>query len=182
MLSFIPKFCRTRLSVTRWGLKAPYIRRFARIITFILPLLLLVPLAVWAQSSPASFAKEWEMESNSTPPAHNRAENTAVLGQFKKEFQAADEAERPTIELVEKYLPLVGASALLDVLEDTYPTCHGQAHDLGKALFITSHDLGAALRTCGARCTSGCMHGAVAAAFGSSTLEAITAQMNTFCE
>jgi len=122
------------------------------------------------------------MESGSAPSAQDRNSDPAVLAQFKEDYRAAEEAERPTVDLFEKYLPLVGASALLDVLEATYPACHGQAHDLGKALFATSHDLSAALRTCVARCTSGCMHGAVAAAFGSSTLAAITAQMNTFCE
>jgi len=122
------------------------------------------------------------MESSSTPPARERGRDTAVLGKFKEEYRIAQEAEKSTVALFEKYLPLVGASALLDVFEETYPTCHGQAHDLGKVLFVTSQDLGATLRVCGTRCTSGCMHGAMGAAFGNSTLAAITAQMNTFCE
>jgi hypothetical protein len=147
-----------------------------------LSLLLLVPCAVWAQSSPSPSAEEFEMGPGVTPAAEGRAGDTAVLAQFKEEYGAAREAQRPVFDVFEKYLPLVGATALLDILEEIYPACHGQAHDLGKALFAARQDLGAALRACGTRCTSGCMHGAVAAAFGGSTLAAITAQMNTFCE
>jgi len=156
-----------------------YLRLSHFIMLAVLSLLVLVPSSVWAQSSPSPSAEEFEMGPGVTPAAEGRAVDTAVLAKFKEEYTAAREAPRPVFE---KYLPLVGAAALLDFLEETYPACHGQAHDLGKALFAAHQDLGAALRACGTRCTSGCMHGAVAEAFGGTTLAAITAQMNTFCE
>src|SRR6185369_5820861 len=149
-----------------------------RILLAAVSLLMYVPL-VSAHSSPLPSAEEFEMGGSAPPPAEGRAVDPAVLAKFKEEYMAAGEDPRPVFE---QYLPLLGAAALLDFLEETYPACHGQAHDLGKALFTASQDLGAALRTCGTRCTSGCMHGAVAEAFGSSSMAAITAQMNTFCE
>ena len=144
-----------------------------------LSLLMLIPSLVSTQASPSPSVEEFEMGPGDTPAAEGRVVDTAVLAQFKEEYGAAQEAPRPVFE---KYLPRVGAAALLDVLEETYPACHAQAHDLGKALFAAHQDLGAALRACGTRCTSGCMHGAVAEAFGNSTLAVLTAQMNTFCD
>lgn len=144
-----------------------------------LSLLMIVASPVWAQSHPLPSAEEIAMGTVVTPAAAGRGVDAAVLTKFKKEYRAAREAPRSVFE---KYLPLLGSSALLNFLEETYPACHGQAHDLGKALFAAHKDLGAALRACGTRCTSGCMHGAVGEAFGSSTVAAITAKMNTFCE
>ena len=143
------------------------------------PLLVLISPLVWTQALSSPSVEEFEMGPGDTPAAEGREVDPAALAQFKAEYDAAREAPRPVFD---KYLPRVGAAALLDVLEETYPACHAQAHDLGKALFAAHQDLGAALRACGTRCTSGCMHGAVAEAFGNSTLAAITAQMNTFCD
>src|SRR5262249_44744660 len=145
----------------------------------LLPLLMLLPPLVRARSSPSPSMAELEMGPEDTPTTEGRVVDPGVLAQFTEEYEAAREDPRPVFA---KYLPLLGAAALLDFLEETYPACHAQAHDLGKALFAAHQDLGAALRACGTRCTSGCMHGAVAEAFGDSTPAAIRAQMNTFCE
>lgn len=139
--------------------------------------LFILTLAVRGQQELPS-PEELEMGSVETARTAARNFDPAVLAKFKAEYDTAKEAPRAVFD---KYIPLLGASVLLDFIEETFPVCHGQSHDLGKALFAASNDLGSALRECGTRCTSGCMHGAVGEAFGSSSPEAISAQMNTFC-
>ena len=102
----------------------------------------------------------------------------AVLSSFKSAYSAAGAATRPVFD---KFLPLLGAKPILDFLEEKYPACHIQAHDLGRALFAQTGDLDASLQQCDSRCTAGCMHGVLAGAFGGSTAQAITAKANTFC-
>ncbi len=134
-------------------------------------------LGVWLL--PILMAEELEMGMGGPSASERHSVDKITLAKFKKEYNSSQDEPRP---IFEKYLPPLGSTALLDFLEDTYPACHGQAHDLGKALFAASKDLSAALRACGTRCTSGCMHGAVAEAFGTATPAAIQVQMNTFCK
>lgn len=141
-------------------------------------LLLWSPSLLRAQGASSVAPVDLEMPAVGVSEIRNRKIDPAVLSSFRIAYESAIEAPRP---IFEKYLPLVGAAALLDFLENKYPVCHGQSHELGKALFAASRDIGTALRECGARCTSGCMHGVVSEAFGSSTPEAITKSMNTFC-
>lgn len=136
-----------------------------------------LPIAAFGQQQLPS-PEELEMGRVEAPKAAAPAADPAALAKFKKEYAAAKGTPRA---LFEKYVPLLGAAPMLDFLEEIHPVCHGQSHDLGKALFAASKDLGTALRECGTRCTSGCMHGAVGEAFGNSTLEAVSAKMNTFC-
>lgn len=67
------------------------------------------------------------------------------------------------------------------MLEQRNPSCHGEAHELGRALMALRKDIGAALVECGTGCTSACMHGAVGEAFGGSNVATITSKMNDFC-
>ncbi|MDE3226498.1 MAG: hypothetical protein KGN30_13930 [Nitrospirota bacterium] len=80
--------------------------------------------------------------------------------QFVADYRAAEDKR----QVFEQYEPVLGAAALLDFLDLTYPLCHEQAHDLGRAIYTHSQDLGASLRACATRCTSGCMHGVLAQA------------------
>ncbi len=104
--------------------------------------------------------------------------DSALLRAFRREHTAARSDPLPVFT---KYLPLLGAKAMLDYLEQTYPGCHAESHELGRLLYTASGDLGTALRRCDTRCTSGCMHGVVTAAFGATGLETITARMDSFC-
>jgi len=97
--------------------------------------------------------------------------------EFTEAYKAADDAG----PVFARYLPLLGAPALLDFLELSYPYCHAQAHDLGVALYERSRDLGRALGECGTRCTSGCMHGVITGVLGDDSLDAITATMDRLC-
>lgn len=146
--------------------------------SFITVFLLLSPNLLRAQGASPVVPGDLEMPAAGGREISNRKIDPAVLSSFKAAYESAKETPRPVFE---KYLPLVGAAALLDFLEDKYPVCHGQSHDLGKALFAASKDIGTALRECSTRCTSGCMHGVVGEAFGSSTPQAITSSMNSFC-
>jgi hypothetical protein len=101
-----------------------------------------------------------------------------MVAQFRADFEAARKAPRPVFE---KYLPALGPVKLLNALEETYPACHAQAHALGRAIFAATHDVEQALSECGTACTSGCMHGVVAEAFGGESIETVMATMNAFC-
>ncbi len=107
-----------------------------------------------------------------------RPVDSATLARFGKEYLSAPAA----LPVFEKYLPVLSAAAMLGFLERQYPSCHPRAHDLGKALFTASGDLGAALQECGTGCTSGCMHGVVAEAFGDEDVGTVTSAMNRFCQ
>lgn len=66
-------------------------------------------------------------------------------------------------EIYEAYVYRIGANGILDVIEEE--ACHGQGHALGRVVFAESSNLEEALGVCGARCTSGCMHGVLMEAF-----------------
>jgi hypothetical protein len=106
------------------------------------------------------------------------APDFALFTRFGNEYRQSSATPRPVFE---RYLPTLGAAAMLDFLEATYPQCHGQAHDLGKAIMAREQSLAVALEVCGNRCTSGCMHGAIAEAFGSEDLALLVQKMNGFC-
>ena len=87
---------------------------------------------------------------------------------FAKEYFSAHGSKRPVFD---KYLGDLGAQAILDFLEATYPFCHGQGHEFGQALFARLKEIGPALRECKTRCTSGCMHGVLMEVFAGARLD-----------
>jgi len=87
--------------------------------------------------------------------------------QLRMEFmQSLARAGKKNRELVEAYLPRIGANGALDGIERVWPACHSEAHELGKAIYSRVHDVGVGLRICQDRCNSGCMHGVVTEALG----------------
>lgn len=68
--------------------------------------------------------------------------------------------------LFEGYIDMIGANGILDGIEQLWPGCHEQAHDLGRLVHRRVHDIATSLRVCADRCNSGCMHGVLMAAFG----------------
>ena len=110
--------------------------------------------------------------------AHAPAVDSTALSKLRSEYAAEPDSARP---IFEKYLPVLGAAPILDVLERSSAGCHAQSHALGQALYASARDIGSALRQCDTRCTSGCMHGAVAAAFGDVTVQVIADTMEAFC-
>lgn len=70
---------------------------------------------------------------------------------------------------------------MLDAVEQTYPACHAESHQLGAAIYAATGDVETALTRCDTRCSSGCMHGVVSEAFGGSTPDSIARRMNHFC-
>jgi hypothetical protein len=104
--------------------------------------------------------------------------DSEMLSEFQREY---DTSLTHPLPVFEKYLPSLGANTLLDFLERRYPGCHAQSHELGQAIFSTTRDVETALKRCDTRCTSGCMHGVVTAAFGDATFGAVLARMDEFC-
>jgi hypothetical protein len=68
-------------------------------------------------------------------------------------------------ELLRRWLTMLGADGLLDALETRGGFCHWEGHDLGREILRQTKDVGAALGVCGDRCTVGCTHGVLMAAF-----------------
>jgi len=68
-------------------------------------------------------------------------------------------------QLIEHYLPVIGANGVLDGMTSLWPKCHTEAHDVGKVIFAQVRDIGTGMRVCADRCNSGCMHGVLMEAF-----------------
>lgn len=119
-----------------------------------------------------------EMPSSKTAGEWKKADR-ATKRQFMAEYRAAGADNRAVYK---KYLPILGASAILDFLEKQNTFCHGEAHNLGKELYAQTQDIGQALGTCGNRCTAGCMHGVVGEAFGDKLHEDVASNMERFCQ
>lgn len=100
---------------------------------------------------------------------------------LREQFALAYRSSEDKKAVFEKYAPQLGAPALLDFLELTYPLCHEQAHDLGTVLFAQARNLGASLGVCATRCTSGCMHGVLAQALQRTSYEDVTARLDDVC-
>lgn len=79
----------------------------------------------------------------------------------RQEFQQAYRSGNPRQArvLYERFLPRIGANGLRQSIQAVYPTCHDEAHDLGKLIFAKLRDVGASLESCADACASGCMHG-----------------------
>jgi len=128
-----------------------------------------------------SFFNDIEMGTDKTKEKGKQTEivvDFETKEQFKKEYSIRGINKR---ELYDKYLPLLGSTWILNYLEDIHPRCHGQAHELGQALYAQNKVIGLAIMECKTRCTSGCMHGILMEAFKESSLSELTTQMVNFC-
>jgi len=93
-------------------------------------------------------------------------------------------------DLYERWIDVIGANGLVASVEYARPSCHDEAHDLGKLIYEMLGDIGYALRTCEDACYSACMHGVLMEAFkevGSTKddhvdLETIAAKIPTLCD
>ncbi|MBI2584072.1 MAG: hypothetical protein HYW25_05365 [Candidatus Aenigmarchaeota archaeon] len=84
-------------------------------------------------------------------------QNDPAVALAKQEFREEYSPGWENMELYEKYVDIIGANGILDVLEEN--SCHSEAHDLGKIIFSRSGDLEESITICGDRCTSACLHG-----------------------
>ncbi len=106
-----------------------------------------------------------------------------AAAKFRSAFLSTSENNRRGV--FETYIGTLGTSGILDVLENEYPLCHSQAHDLGKVLFREAGDINEAIAECRTRCTSGCFHGILMEAFQGSgehvTLADVQAKVSAVC-
>jgi hypothetical protein len=93
-------------------------------------------------------------------PAKVVKERKALKAKLPKERRKKE--LRP---LYEKYIDKIGANGILDGIEELWPKCHSQAHDLGKVIYARLGNIGLGLSVCADRCYSGCMHGVLMEAF-----------------
>jgi hypothetical protein len=102
-------------------------------------------------------------EERATDPTAMPQSDPALRQRFLVEYQGvAGEARR---KVLEAWMPRLGVPGILDALETAFPSCHGHAHELGKAAYATTRDMPSVLRACQTRCVSGCMHGVLMEAF-----------------
>ena len=94
-----------------------------------------------------------------------------LRAKFLAEYAAVEADARRS--LLRRWLTVLGADGLLDALEARSGFCHGEGHDLGKEILGQTKDVGAALAVCGERCTVGCTHGVLMAAFVGDGSEAV---------
>lgn len=104
-----------------------------------------------------------------------------VDAQLKEQFANDFHEAKDTRPIFEKYLNKLSVRAMLDFLELENPLCHGDAHELGKALYASNKDLSQSLMLCGNGCTNACMHGVVGEAFGNREYQNVVSEMSTFC-
>jgi hypothetical protein len=64
-----------------------------------------------------------------------------------------------------EHIDEIGANGVLDGIENLWPTCHAEAHDLGKVIYERVKNVGLGLQICADGCYSGCMHGVLMEAF-----------------
>ncbi len=84
--------------------------------------------------------------------------------EFVAKLRNSTKNKRP---LFEEYIDVIGANGILDGIENVWPKCHDEAHDLGKVIYSKVKNIGLGLRVCADRCYSGCMHGVLMEAFSS---------------
>ncbi len=89
----------------------------------------------------------------------------AEYGVFKEKLRTIGRATKDKRVLYEAYVPVIGANGVLAGIEELWPKCHSEGHDLGKVIFAEIGEIGAALRVCRDGCYSGCMHGVLMEAF-----------------
>lgn len=83
---------------------------------------------------------------------------------FLEELKTLDR-KRSKRPLYEQYVGTIGANGVLEGIEELWPKCHNEAHDLGKIVFDRVQNVALGLRICADGCYSGCMHGVLMEAF-----------------
>ena len=117
--------------------------------------------------------------------------SVAKRAEFKRELTTAGRVGSKRA-LYEKYLKDIGANGILDGIEELWPKCHSEAHDLGKVIQANVKDVSTSLLVCRDGCYSGCMHGVLMEAFagardaadpeGHVDVEIVKGKMDEICE
>src|SRR3989344_3897943 len=108
--------------------------------------------------SSAKFAQATELYVDLGEKREERAAFTEIL----KDSGNTSHGKR---ELYEQYIDELGANGILDSIEEVWPKCHSEGHDVGRIIFDRVEDIGLGLRVCADGCYSGCMHGVLMEAF-----------------
>ncbi len=111
--------------------------------------------------------------------------------EFIQKLRAIGPGSQNKRSLYEKYVPVIGANGVLAGITELWPTCHSEAHDLGKVIFADTKNIDTALRVCRDGCYSGCMHGVMMEAYagvrdkndpeGHVNVEAVKMMMSDMC-
>lgn len=90
---------------------------------------------------------------------------TQEYNAFTSKLQAMGRSAKGKRALYEQYVPVIGANGVLAGIEELWPKCHSEGHDLGKVIYAKTEDVSVSLRVCRDGCYSGCMHGVLMEAF-----------------
>lgn len=88
-----------------------------------------------------------------------------LLSEFKAKLRAMGPRSDTKRALYEEYVPKIGANGVLQGITELWPSCHSEAHDLGRVIEKSVGDIDTALRVCRDGCFSGCMHGVLMEAY-----------------
>lgn len=114
--------------------------------------------------------------------------------EFKGKLHSIGRGGRDKRILYQEYVPVIGANGVLGGIEELWPKCHSEGHDLGKVIYAELRDVGTALRVCRDGCYSGCMHGVLMEAFSGARasadadperhvdVETVKTMMDTICK
>lgn len=142
---------------------------------------LLFLLVVSAGALNSVVAAEGQQPASTPDMATTAVETTPETDQKLAELNAALAGSESKRALYDRFLPALGAKAIIGLLEKRNRFCHSEAHDLGRAVMTLRGNVGTALEECGTGCFSACMHGVLLEAFGESSLGSLVANMNSFC-
>jgi len=103
--------------------------------------------------------------------------------QLKNELKEYDSTGVGRKEVYEQYIDSLGVNGILAVLNEINPTCHDEAHDLGKIVFAKLKSIAPALQACNDGCYSGCMHGVMMETFSNADVstESLKSILPEFC-
>lgn len=114
--------------------------------------------------------------------------------EFKNTLKPMGRSGKGKRDLYAKYVPIIGANGVLGGIEELWPKCHSEGHDLGKVIFEKTKDVGVSLNVCRDGCYSGCMHGVLMEAFAGARasaeidpeqhvdIEIVKSTMDTVCK
>jgi hypothetical protein len=103
----------------------------------------------------------------------------SALRKFKVEYEAAGTSKR---DVFSKYYETLSPEIMLTLLEESFPQCHTEGHELGMVILEEEQDFVNAIKLCDHQCTGGCMHGVVLEEFSQNSYQGLVANLESFCK
>lgn len=109
------------------------------------------------------------------------------LAEFGRAWVDARRRKAGTLDVFDAYLDDLGTARIAGWFEAREPSCHGELHNLGKAVAMRVDDVITAMSVCADACTYACIHGVVKThyadrvASGEADVAAVQADLVALC-